>query len=117
MELTAWLEMLSRTETWDKCFQQGVAKTSIATVTVRSQAKLFACINTSNYIVSDGRMINEEEWKESVVAWFKVLSQHLPGGSDANHEKPQSEWPVSGCKIRPELWSEPSDPHLVGTEP
>jgi hypothetical protein len=33
---TARLELLSVTEAWDKCFQQGVAKTCTATVTSRS---------------------------------------------------------------------------------
>jgi hypothetical protein len=32
----------------------------------------------------------ERMWKEAVVALFKVLSRHLPGGSEENHEKPQS---------------------------
>jgi hypothetical protein len=26
-------------------------------------------------------------FKEAVVAYFKVLSQHLPGGAKENHEK------------------------------
>jgi hypothetical protein len=29
-------------------------------------------------------------WKEEVMAWFKVLFQHLPGGAEGNHIKPQS---------------------------
>jgi hypothetical protein len=36
IDSTARLELLSRTETWDKCFQQGVAKTSAATAMSRS---------------------------------------------------------------------------------
>jgi hypothetical protein len=46
MDSTARLELLSRTEAWDECFQQGVHKTSAATVTSRSYAKLFAHIYT-----------------------------------------------------------------------
>jgi hypothetical protein len=26
-------------------------------------------------------------WKEAVVAYFKVLSRHLPGGTENHHEK------------------------------
>jgi hypothetical protein len=29
-------------------------------------------------------------WKEEVAAYFKKLTQHLPGGTGRNHEKPQS---------------------------
>jgi hypothetical protein len=36
-------------------------------------------------------------WKEAVVAYFKVLSRHLPGGTDENHEELESgervSWP------------------------
>jgi hypothetical protein len=34
-------------------------------------------------------MCNELEmiWKETVVAHFKILSWHLPGGTDENHKK------------------------------
>jgi hypothetical protein len=37
-------------------------------------------------------MSNELEgiWTEVVVAEFKVLSRHLPGGTDEKHEKRQS---------------------------
>jgi hypothetical protein len=35
----------------------------------------------------------ERMWKEAVVV--KVLSQHLPGGTEENHEKPQYEELVS----------------------
>jgi hypothetical protein len=28
--------------------------------------------------------------KEVVMAYFMILSQHLPGGTDENHEKPRS---------------------------
>jgi hypothetical protein len=37
--------------------------------------------------------------KEAVVAEFKVLSQHLPGGTD---EKSWSGYPVSGPRFEPE---------------
>jgi hypothetical protein len=29
----------------------------------------------------------ERIWKEVVVAYFKVLSWHLPGGTEKNHKK------------------------------
>jgi hypothetical protein len=32
----------------------------------------------------------ERIWKEAAVIKFKVLSQHLPVGTQENHEKPQS---------------------------
>jgi hypothetical protein len=37
-------------------------------------------------------MSNELErvWKEAVMARFKILSQHLPGETEENQEKPQS---------------------------
>jgi hypothetical protein len=30
----------------------------------------------------------ERMWNEGVVAHFKVLSQHLPEGTEENHKKP-----------------------------
>jgi hypothetical protein len=30
---------------------------------------------------------------------FKILSQHLPGGTEENYEKPQSGWSVAGADI------------------
>jgi hypothetical protein len=30
----------------------------------------------------------ERIWKEAVVAYFRALSQHLPGGNMENHDKP-----------------------------
>jgi hypothetical protein len=36
------------------------------------------------------RLINNElerMWKEAIVAKFKVLSRHLPGGTEENHKK------------------------------
>jgi hypothetical protein len=43
-------------------------------------------------------MNNELEtmWKEAVMAAFKVISWHLPRGTEENHEKPQSGYPVFG---------------------
>jgi hypothetical protein len=32
----------------------------------------------------------ESIWKEVAVARFKVISQHLPGGTNEKNEKPQS---------------------------
>jgi hypothetical protein len=39
-------------------------------------------------------MNNELEriWKEVVMVEFKVLSQHVPGGTEEDHEKPQDSW-------------------------
>jgi hypothetical protein len=32
----------------------------------------------------------ERMWKEAVIAYFKIISlQHLPRGTEENHEKPQ----------------------------
>jgi hypothetical protein len=36
----------------------------------------------------------ERVWKDEVMVYFKVLSQNFPGGSDENHDKPQSSWPT-----------------------
>jgi hypothetical protein len=44
-------------------------------------------------------------WREVVVANLIDLSQHLSGGADRNHEKPQSEWSVSN-RTPPEYKSE-----------
>jgi hypothetical protein len=32
----------------------------------------------------------ERMWMEAVMALFKVLFLHLPGGTEENHKKPQS---------------------------
>jgi hypothetical protein len=32
----------------------------------------------------------EMMWKEKFLAWFKVPSQHLPGGTDEKYETPKS---------------------------
>jgi hypothetical protein len=51
-----------------------------------------AC-SSSDYIASNERMIVNYELemtlKEAAVASFNVLSLHLPGGTEENHEKPQ----------------------------
>jgi hypothetical protein len=41
--------------------------------------------------------------KKAAVTKFQLLSKHLPGETDENHEKPQSEYPVSGLRFEPEL--------------
>jgi hypothetical protein len=33
---------------------------------------------------------SERIWEEAVVAYFKLLSQHLPGRTEKNYEKSQS---------------------------
>jgi hypothetical protein len=40
-------------------------------------------------------------WKEVIMAKVKVLSQHLHGGTEENHEKPQYS-PFSGQDFIPE---------------
>jgi hypothetical protein len=40
-------------------------------------------------------------WKEAVVAFHRVLSRNLPGGTKENHENPQSAHPVSGPRFEP----------------
>jgi hypothetical protein len=32
----------------------------------------------------------ERMWKEAVLAEFKAIFRYLPGGTEENHEKPQS---------------------------
>jgi hypothetical protein len=32
----------------------------------------------------------ERIWKEVIMAYFKMLSQYLPGGSEENHKNPHS---------------------------
>jgi hypothetical protein len=39
--------------------------------------------------------------KEAVEAQFKILSWHLPGGTEESHEKPQSGKPISGSTFEP----------------
>jgi hypothetical protein len=43
---------------------------------------------TQDYTASNERMIGERMWKEADVAQFKVISWHLPAGTEENHEKP-----------------------------
>jgi hypothetical protein len=47
-------------------------------------------LSVSEYMASNERLIvnNELEmmWKEAVVAFFKLLSWNLPGGTEVNHE-------------------------------
>ena len=31
-------------------------------------------------------------WKEAVVTYFEVLFQHLPGGTEDNHDKSEKGW-------------------------
>jgi hypothetical protein len=38
--------------------------------------------------------------KGAVVTFFKVLSQHSPGGTEKKNEKPQSGYPVAGDENR-----------------
>jgi hypothetical protein len=43
-------------------------------------------------------------WKGFGRKWswpnFTVLSRHSPAGTEKNHEKPQSGWPVAGVENR-----------------
>jgi hypothetical protein len=34
-------------------------------------------------------------WKEAPIAYFKVLSWYLPGGTEENNKKPQSRYSLS----------------------
>jgi hypothetical protein len=36
----------------------------------------------------------ESRWNESVMAYFKVVSQRLHRGSEENNDKYDNEWPV-----------------------
>jgi hypothetical protein len=45
----------------------------------------------------------ERTWKEVDMAYFTVLSQHLPGGTEENHEKPQSGLLVAGPRYEPRI--------------
>jgi hypothetical protein len=51
------------------------------------------------------RMIKNNELqrmqKEVIVAYFKVLSRHLPGGTEENRRKHQSRQPVYGSRYDP----------------
>jgi hypothetical protein len=48
-------------------------------------------------------------WKEAALIYFKVLSRHMPRGTEENDEKRQSDWPVSG----PRFESGPSEYEAV----
>jgi hypothetical protein len=42
---------------------------------------------------TNGRLVNNElerMWKEGDVVYFEILYKHLSGGSEENHEQPQS---------------------------
>jgi hypothetical protein len=39
---------------------------------------------------------------------LKELSHHSTGGSEENHENPQSQWPVSGLTFEPGTWGKRS---------
>jgi hypothetical protein len=43
-------------------------------------------------------------WNEIVVAYFKVLSQNLPGATGENHDTRQSEQPVFGPRYESEVF-------------
>jgi hypothetical protein len=65
---------------------------------------LFSCVfSVSGYVVSNKRMIvnNELErmWKEAVMASFKVLSKHLPGGPEEKHEHLSQDSPSLGQEL------------------
>jgi hypothetical protein len=32
-------------------------------------------------------------WEKLIVAYFEMISQHLPGGTEENCDKPQDSWP------------------------
>jgi hypothetical protein len=41
----------------------------------------------------------ESVWKEAIVAYFEILSSHLPGVIEGNHDNPHSRYPVSGPRF------------------
>jgi hypothetical protein len=46
-------------------------------------------------------LVNELKrmWKEVVIGVFKALSWHFPGGTEKNHNKTQSGYPVSRTRF------------------
>jgi hypothetical protein len=44
--------------------------------------------------VSDDKMVSEKDVEMVVMTQFQILSQHLPGWTEEDHEEPQSEYPV-----------------------
>jgi hypothetical protein len=46
----------------------------------------------------------ERIWKEAFMVDFKVLSRHLPGGIEENHETPQSGYPVSDARFESRIF-------------
>jgi hypothetical protein len=62
-------------------------------------------LSRSDSIASNVRMTgNELEriWKEVITAYFKVVSRHLPGGTDENHENSQGSLsPGRDLRLRP----------------
>jgi hypothetical protein len=59
----------------------------------------YGAVSTRDYIASNGR-ITEEWWigkdlEGGSRGLIELLSRHLPGGAERNHEKCHSEYPVS----------------------
>jgi hypothetical protein len=55
------------------------------------------------YVALHGITVNdtmERMWNETVVDYFKVLSQHSPGETKRDDETPQSEQLVSGLRFK-----------------
>jgi hypothetical protein len=48
-------------------------------------------------------------WKEAFVTHVKILSQHLSGGTEDYHEKPQFKCPYSTSRIEPGTFRIQSD--------
>jgi hypothetical protein len=62
----------------------------------------YTFLNCTDYVAPNGRMsVNkklERVLKEAAMAYFKVLSQNLPGGTEKNHKiHSQDSWSL--CKI------------------
>jgi hypothetical protein len=52
-------------------------------------------------------LVNDElnrMWKEVVIGVFKALSWHFPGGTEKNHNKSQSGYPVSRTRFELETF-------------
>jgi hypothetical protein len=71
---------------------------------------LFICelfnnvVSSSDYTASNDMMVNEW-WTGKDVEWSShglVLFQHLPGGTEENHDNPQSGKPVSKLRFQPD---------------
>jgi hypothetical protein len=45
----------------------------------------------------------EKTWKEAAMVQFQVISQNWPGGTERNHEEPQSGQSVSQARLESDI--------------